>query len=121
IPTQISVIARPIKPARMLALIESSPSVGDTLLSSSMLTGVCNGFSSTLGKSTRNLCVAAVDCVLNNRSGLDHSIKHNRETMMNVRRSNVAELLGPVGIKSQMDNPAVFFIGSAGARHTSAG
>ena len=48
--TQTSVMARPTRPAMMLARIESAPRVGDTLRSSSMLTGVCSGFSRTLAR-----------------------------------------------------------------------
>ena len=68
-----------------------------------------------LGKSSGDLRVAAINCVLDYRRRLDGSIQHNRKAMMNVCRSNVAELLRALGVKPQMHNPAVFFVGSARA------
>src|SRR5207249_4536253 len=73
------------------------------------------------GKPPSDLCVAAINCVLNHGRGLDDAIKHNRKAMMNVCRGDVAELLGAVSVESQMDYPAVFFVGSARVRNPIAG
>src|SRR5581483_7682346 len=97
--TQTRVMARPINPASTLARMESSPRVGETLRSSSMLTGVCNGFSSTLASARFLLVhaaatddgVAAVDGCFNHRRGLNHAIQHDREPVAHVCRSDVAE------------------------------
>src|SRR5438876_692929 len=122
--THTSVMISPTKPARMLARIESSPRVGETLRSSSMLTGVCSGFSRTLAsprfflsKSSGDLRVATINCILYHRRRLDDPIKHNRKAVMNMRGSDVAELLGTIRIESQMNDPALLFIGSASARN----
>src|SRR6266576_1870233 len=66
-----------------------------------------------LRKSSGDLRVATINCVLDYRRGLDRPIKHNRKAMMNVCGSNVAELFGSLRVKPQMNDPAIFFVGSA--------
>ena len=84
-----------------LARIESMPSVGETLRSSSMLTGVCSGFSRTLArprascsaKTAGNDGVAPVDGVTNGRSRLNDTVEDNREAVALELLRDVAELL----------------------------
>src|SRR5207245_7249845 len=66
-------------------------------------------------KSSSDLRVAAVNCILDDGRGLNDSIKHNGEPMMHVCRRDIAELLGAFSVEPQMDDPAFFFIGSARA------
>ena len=66
-------------------------------------------------KSSRDLRVATVDSILYDGRRLDDSIKHNRKAMMNMRGCDVAELLGALRIKAQMDYPAIFFVGGTRA------
>src|SRR5439155_25612210 len=66
-----------------------------------------------LGKSAGDLCVAAINGVLNHGRRLDHAIKHNRKAMVHVRSCNVPKLLGALAVESQMNYPTVSFVGSA--------
>ena len=74
-----------------------------------------------LSKSSGDLSVATVNCILDHRRRLDDPIKYNRKAMMNMRRSDVAELLGTLGVEPQMNYPAIFFVGSARAGNAIAG
>ena len=74
-----------------------------------------------LSKSSCDLRVTTINCILNDRRRLDDAIKHNRKAMMNMRSGDVAELLGALGVEPQMNDPAILFVGSARARNTIAG
>src|SRR4030095_13046286 len=68
-----------------------------------------------------DLCVTAVNGVLNYRRRLDDSIQHDRKAMMDVRCRYVAELFRSLAVEPQMNNPTVLFIRSACARNAIAG
>src|SRR5205823_2693223 len=70
-----------------------------------------------LSKPPCDLRVAAIDRVLDYGRRLNPAIKHNREAMMNVRGSDVPELLGALGVKVQMDYPTILFIRRARVRY----
>src|SRR5438552_12973653 len=74
-----------------------------------------------LRESSCDLRVATVNRILDYRRRLDDPIKHNRKAMMNMRGSDVAELLGTIRIEPQMNHPALLFIRSASARNAIAG
>src|SRR5207244_401444 len=94
-------MARPTRPARMLARIESSPSVGDTLRSSSILRRLPRILESTPHAArlllTELSCddrVAAVDRIPNHRCRLNDAIENDGEAVPFVLLGNLPELLG---------------------------